>query len=139
MKTHLALIFTACFCLFVLGATGAHAADVTLAWDANTEQDLAGYKLYYSTTGAGGPYNGTAIPGHPSPTDIPLSALEDPANPQVTATGLPEGHYYFVVTAYDSSGNESGYSNEVNALIDITAPAVPGTLRVVAVIHVTIE
>ena len=123
--------------LFALLFAGvAHAADITLAWDANTESNLAGYKMYYSTTRAGGPYDGTEIPGMPSPIDIPLTALSDPANPQVSATGLPEGTYYFVVTAYDTVGNESGYSNEVGAQIDWTAPVPPGALRVVTIIQI---
>jgi len=29
------------------------------------------------------------------------------------------------VTAYDTSSNESGYSNEINPFVDTTAPAVP--------------
>ena len=45
--------------LFVLSLPSlGYALDVTLAWDANSETDLAGYKLYYGTT-LGGPYNGS--------------------------------------------------------------------------------
>ena len=40
-------IICALFCLF-MGMT-AHAADVTLTWDANTEPDLAGYNVYTGT------------------------------------------------------------------------------------------
>ncbi len=29
----------------------AHGAQVTLAWDANSEPDVAGYNLYYGTAG----------------------------------------------------------------------------------------
>ena len=32
-------------------------------------------------------------------------------------TGLAPGTYYFTVTAYDASGNESGYSNEASKTI----------------------
>jgi hypothetical protein len=31
---------------------------------------------------------------------------------------LLPGKYYFVVTAYDASGNESGYSNEASIAIN---------------------
>ncbi|HJV65773.1 MAG TPA: hypothetical protein VJ550_08570 [Geomonas sp.] len=34
-----------------------------------------------------------------------------------TVTGLETGTYYFTVTAVDSSGNESGYSNEARKTI----------------------
>ena len=43
---HLVLI-----CLITLCATlTAFAADLTIAWDTNTESDLAGYKLFYGTS-----------------------------------------------------------------------------------------
>jgi len=82
------------------------AAQIRLAWDPNTESDLAGYKVYYGTTS--GTY-GTPI---------------DAGNVNTyTMTGLTLGQTYFVtVTAYDTSPNESGYSNEVSG------PATDGTL-----------
>ena len=82
------------------------AAQIRLAWDQNTESDLAGYKVYYGTTS--GTY-GTPI---------------DAGNVTTyTMTGLTLGQTYFVtVTAYDTSPNESGYSNEVSG------PATDGTL-----------
>ena len=75
----------------------AFAADVTLAWNPNTEEDLAGYRIYYGT--ASGDYDYTMEVGNQT---------------EYTVTGLEEGLlYYFAATAYDLSGNESGYSNEV--------------------------
>jgi hypothetical protein len=78
-------------------------SSVTLTWNANTESDLAGYKVYRAT--ASGAYGApiAAIPG-------------DTAS--YTATGLDFGTtYFFVVTAYDKAGNESAYSNEVSKSI----------------------
>jgi hypothetical protein len=44
-------------------------------------------------------------------------AETEPDNPLYTATGLKEESFYcFVVTAYDSEGIESGFSNEVCVL-----------------------
>ena len=43
-----ALLLT--ICLLALAFT-AHAADVTLTWDANTESDLAGYRVYQGNGG----------------------------------------------------------------------------------------
>ena len=72
-----------------------------LAWDANTEPDLSGYKLYYGT--ASGTYG----------TPINVGNVTT-----YTVTGLTDGQtYYFAVTAYDSVGNESGYSNEVAYIV----------------------
>ena len=104
------------FILFFLSfQTFCLAADITLRWDANTETDLAGYKLYYKTDTSGAPYDGTGADQGPSPVDIPLSSFSDPNNPEFTITGLDAGHIYFLVlTAYDTEGNESGHSNEVS-------------------------
>ena len=72
------------------------AQSVGLAWDPNSENDLAGYLVYY----------GTASRNY----DQTLSA----ATPSATVTNLNSGTtYYFAVTAYNTNGMESGYSNEV--------------------------
>jgi fibronectin type 3 domain-containing protein len=73
---------------------------VRLAWDANTEPDLAGYTVYAGT--ASGTYDLTA---------------NETEHTQFTATNADCGTtYFFVVTASDTSGNESGYSDEVSAV-----------------------
>ena len=100
----------------LLIAVSAYAAVTNLAWDANTESDLAGYKLYQSTT-AGGPYT---------------FVREVDQNTLTAATAdLPDGTYFFVVTAFDTFGNESGYSNEVSKTDDTTPPAPPQNFRLV--------
>jgi hypothetical protein len=88
--------------LFALGSV-ARAADATLAWDANTESDLAGYKIYYG--------NGSHVYGSP----VILGKVTT-----YTITNLPAGTYYFAVTAYNTAGLESGYSNEVSTTISGT-------------------
>jgi hypothetical protein len=71
---------------------------MTLAWDPNTEPDLGGYKVYYGTSS--GTYG------------VPLNVGNVTT---YTLVNLPQGQTYFVsVTAYDKSGNESVYSNEVS-------------------------
>ncbi len=75
----------------------AYGATVTLAWDANTEPDLAGYKIYYGT--ASGNYSDSIDVG-----DVT----------EYTVTGLDDGGtYYFAATAYDEDYNESAYSEEL--------------------------
>ena len=71
-------------------------ASVTLTWDANSEPTLAGYRLYHATS-AGGPYTLAATVGK-------VTTWEH----QSLAAGL----HCWVATAYDTSGNESAYSNE---------------------------
>ena len=77
----------------------------TLTWKPNSETDLAGYKVYRSTIrGKYGPENAIAL------------LQKNVTTYQVT--GLqPKTTYYFVVTAFDMAGNESGYSNEVSKSI----------------------
>ena len=84
--------------LFVIIASSAYAAQVTLSWNPNTESDLAGYRIHY----------GTARGSYSAPIDVRNVTV-------YTLIGLaPEQTYYFAATAYDSSGSESGYSNEVS-------------------------
>lgn len=73
---------------------------VTLNWLANTESDLAGYKIYRGTVS--GSYGS------------PIAVLGNTATTH-TVSALQSGvTYFFVITAYDVAGNESGYSNEVS-------------------------
>ena len=94
--------------IFILSCLPCFAADITLRWDANSETDLAGYKLYYKVGTPDSPYDNTE--------DIPLGVLIDPDNPEFTLADLDDSYIYFLVlTAYDDEVpyNESGYSNEV--------------------------
>ncbi len=76
-------------------------ASVTLTWDPNTEGDLAGYRVYQGT--APGEYG---LPIATLPATLTSFLVE---HLQVNMT------HFFAVTAFDTSGNESGLSNEVAA------------------------
>jgi hypothetical protein len=81
-----------------------YAASLYLTWDANTEPDLAGYKVYYRTSFSG--YFTSIDVG-----DITEYELSNPS----------EGLSYYIIivlTAYDSSDNESEISNMVCARFD---------------------
>jgi hypothetical protein len=74
-----------------------------LSWDPSVGPDIVGYKVYLAT--ASGAYGG------------PLATLAPDAT-SYTATGLGAGStYFFVVTAYNSDGAESSFSNEVSKTI----------------------
>jgi hypothetical protein len=77
---------------------------VTLTWTASTSQSVAGYNVYRGTT-SGGPYklkvNSTQIIG--------TTYTDNVVQPGQT--------YYYVATAVDTTGNESGYSNQATAVI----------------------
>ncbi len=107
----LPVLIMLCLCSHVF------AVSVTLEWDHNTESDLAGYKIYYKTSSSGEPYNGTGVEQGTSPIAVPVEDLSDPNNPQYILSGLESNKAYFVVvTAYDTEGLESGFSNEVNVI-----------------------
>ncbi len=96
--------------LFLAWCTPAFALDITLQWDANTETDLAGYKVYYKIETSGPSYNGTGAVEGNSPIDVGNVT-------QFTLHGLYEDvTYFFAVSAYNTTQLESGFSNEVDAL-----------------------
>ena len=87
--------------------TFAWAGTATVSWDPNAEPDLAGYKAYYGTSSRN------------------YSQSIDMGNViNYTVSGLAEGQtYYFTVTAYNSSGLESDYSNEVSKIVPVSPPS----------------
>jgi uncharacterized repeat protein (TIGR01451 family) len=97
-------------------ATGGDSV-INMKWSANPEADLAGYKVYYDTN-SGYPYEGKGASEGDSGIDVG----------NVTSfqlSGLIKGiKYYVAITAYDASGDESGYS-EACATPKIDAIYVP--------------
>lgn len=96
--------------LIVFSFSPALAKDITLEWEAIEEPKVEGYKLYYSVDWSGPPYDGLHpfYPHLDSPIDVGNVT-------EYTLHDLEEGVvYYFVVTVYDSEGNESVYSNQVS-------------------------
>ena len=80
-------------------AANAGTDGIGLTWTANGEVDLAGYRVYRSAT-----------------SPVPLTS---PINPTLLTSPAyldcrPAGTYYYVVTAVDTSANESSASNEVS-------------------------
>ncbi len=101
-------IFFGLICLILVGLRGiAIAGSATVRWQANTEPDLEEYRVYYGTSSRN--YG----PG------IPVGKVTS-----YTINNLEEGKtYYFAVTAVDTAGNESGFSQEVSKTIaDTHAP-----------------
>jgi hypothetical protein len=94
-----------------LPARCASSAQVTLSWHPPTTNtngtpltDLSGYKVYYGTTSKS------------------YSHVIDAGNTNTyVITNLSNGTFYFAVTAYDLSGNESAYSDEVSKTIQSTS------------------
>ncbi|PQJ26858.1 hypothetical protein BSZ35_18175 [Salinibacter sp. 10B] len=88
--------------------------EVSLSWDANSENDLAGYNLYRSTSSFTDPTSATQVNG---------SLL---TSTSYTDSGLSNGTtYYYRLTAVDEAGAESTPSGEASATPSATTrPAV---------------
>jgi hypothetical protein len=82
-------------------AANADDSAIHLTWSANPESDVAGYKVYRSTTPGGGYVLQTPVP-------VPAPAYDD-------AAAAPHTFYYYVVTAVDSKSKESPFSDEVRS------------------------
>jgi len=104
----------ACVSMFVFTGS-AYAQSVKLAWDSSSTASLAGYKVYRSEQS--GVFTLPPISGS--------SALTAPA---FTDSTVQYGRtYYYVVTALNSSGTQSSYSNQVQAVVSapLTSNAPP--------------
>jgi len=90
----------------------AYAQSVNLAWDTSSDTTVVGYKVYRSEQS--GSYTS------------PISGSSALTTVAFTDSTVQSGHtYYYVVTALNTSGVQSSYSNEVQA--PIAAPASPTT------------
>jgi chitinase len=99
--------------LFLGAAIAALAASVTLAWDPNSEADVAGYRLFWGTTDVGF-VNVTNCGNVTNWTVVDLQPAEE---------------YAFYVTCYNTSGLESEPSNVVTYSVPGLLPAPTLRLR----------
>lgn len=106
------LILAGLLALFapLVSSSDAMAATLRLSWSSDSEADLRGYRLRYGTA-----------------SGLLESMVDAGIATSVDVSGLARGvTYYFSVTAYDASGNESAPSTEVMARLatDSSAPPV---------------
>src|SRR6267142_834591 len=103
--------------ILLVWPTGILQADtvVSLTWDANSEPDLAGYRIHYGTS--------------PGSYTLPSISAVGQNNARTITNLQANTTYYFAVTAYDLAGNESPLSNEVAAQpTSTTLPTIVGAL-----------
>ncbi len=84
----------------------AYAGQVTLSWDPNNDENVAGYKLYYGNSSENYQYS------------VDVGNVTN-----YSISNLPDGErYYFAATAYDFSSNESNFSEEVSCVVNNQPP-----------------
>jgi hypothetical protein len=94
------------FALCAMPLSVANAATVTLGWSPNDEPDLEGYVVYRNREEPGPPYKDS--------DEVQEDELENPLHPRLKLTGLKKDtKYYVALTAYNTEGIESSFSNEV--------------------------
>lgn len=106
------------FLMILALAAPAIASTVILQWDASTDSDLKGYKVYQQSDKA----------------TLPFAHVQTVADGALIATvsGLdPSRGYFFAVTAYNSAGQESVYSNVV-AIPPFPKP--PANVRAISIL-----
>ena len=111
------LLFKVCFLVFFTATSYAAPGDtvskrIRVSWDANTEDDLAGYRIYLAKE---------LLVDVPDPTATRI---------ELVAENLVEGDNVFNLTAYDTSGNESFFSNDTILVYDGTLPDKPSNVTV---------
>ena len=133
-KIFLGLIITLILVLASVFAFGQDAIKVNpsgLSWDKAVDNDLSGYKIYW----------GNSTRDYQSKINLPLSGFTDKENPtfDIDYSTAKDGHYYYAVTAYDEVHNESGYSNEVDFIIDKSSPENIKNLRTIGGLTIVIN
>ena len=94
---YLPLVSFVSIALFIC-TVNCYSAQIILTWDQNSGDGTTGYKIYYGDTSK------------------KYSTILDAGNQaRYTITNLIEGKTYFIaITAYNSSGKESGFSKEIS-------------------------
>ena len=101
------MLFLLATTLLLGSASVLHAATITAMWNANSETDLAGYKLSYGTQT--GVYTTTVDVGNVTSRPLTLAGGQ---------------RYYFAVRAYNMSAMISPYSAEVFFDVPMTTPSI---------------
>jgi len=134
LRLYLNLLMLCCFLLSC--DSTCFASTVTLQWNPVVDANIAGYKIYYQADSAKIPFKGTGATQGNSP-------INNARQTTATISGLDSNRaYFFAVTAYNTAGAESIYSNvilipeQIAPVITITSPltnvAVAGTVAVKA-------
>ncbi|HNQ86928.1 MAG TPA: fibronectin type III domain-containing protein [Deltaproteobacteria bacterium] len=107
-------LFLATLLVFLLPML-AMGATLRVSWDPNTEEDLAGYRVYYKAA-----------------SELTFTMVDVGNVTTADINGVLENiEYCAYVTAYDTSNNESEASVTVCAIIDTQAPDKPKGIKAI--------
>jgi hypothetical protein len=124
MEENMKRIFLIAIIFIIFLAPQAQASTtITFAWDAS--EGAAGYHVYKSPT--------NTFTQQSQKVCTSVTALT------CTVPNIPDGLMWYAATAYDSAGNESGFSTPVSFNGDTTPPSVPGAFRISLTVNVTIN
>jgi hypothetical protein len=101
---------------------------VNLSWNANTESDLAGYRVY---RGQGTTQCGATTPLSALVVGTTQVAVLKPATTYAdTTVARIDGPVCYELTAYDTVGNVSGRSNRAQVVLNLNPPSAPQNLNI---------
>ncbi len=99
----------ACKAASGISASATAKGKITVAWDINKDEKVAGYKVYY----------GLSSREYKNCVDIGNPAEVSPGAIKYTLINLEEGKkYYIAVVAYDKNNNKSAFSSEISAIAE---------------------
>jgi len=121
--------------LLLIPALAIAADPVVKAWDANSEPDLGGYYIYRSLYSGGHQLGGESSPDHVA-TVICAPNEGQPCTMHTDFDLDWSTQYFWVATAFDTAGLESGKSNEITWTTEPewtnNPPATPKNFRLIA-------
>ncbi|MEI7425291.1 MAG: hypothetical protein WCK10_04225 [Candidatus Staskawiczbacteria bacterium] len=125
MKRLLVILFITCMIIFSVSSANAGSKTLTFAWEQvlPSPNNLVGWKLYIANTAGG---TATLL------ATIPFVSVAASYTTTQTIT-VPDGVIttrYFKILAYNSTGLESDFSNEISTTINLTVPGIPTNLRI---------
>ena len=121
------LILTMIAALFIMPAAVMADSSVTFTWTANPANDLEGYRIYDASV------SGEQVINSP---DLAVATI--PAGTETKMIQAADGPHYWVILAYDTSGNEATEKSvEASAILDSIPPGVTTGFQLEVIIRFT--